>query len=124
MLSQLFHFWSRHCHLDNSHREWLHAFADVIHVKRNTRLFEPDVDGRYTDYLYIVVKGLLATAWWDEKGSRRIDRFLLPNDSALTTYNLYTPKHVYHFVVALRRSTVIRIPVAAFKNYKETVSAL
>src|SRR5690606_21294310 len=93
--------------------------AILFPVKRGQHLFEPDDDGYHRDYLYFVCGGLLGTLWWNERGDRRIDRFLAPTDSALTTHNLYTSRTVYYFVAALRKSTVIRIPADAFKAYKE-----
>lgn len=120
MKRQLLSYWARYCPLDTSHREWLHTFTRVIELKRSTRLFEPDDDGRNQDYLYFICDGLLATVWWDLDGHRRIDRLLLPDDNVLTTRNLYTDKHVYYFVAALRRSTVIRIPADALRTYKES----
>jgi len=86
------------------------------------RLFEPDNDGRHRNYLYFVCDGLLATPWWDLDGHRRIDRLLLPDDSVLTTHNLYTDKQASYYVAALRRSTVIRIPADALRAYKESCS--
>jgi len=120
MKRQLLDYWARYSPLDASHREWLHTFAREIELKRNTRLFEPDDDGRHRDYLYFVCDGLLATLWWDIDGHRRIDRLLLPDDNVLTTRNLYTDKPVDYFVAALRRSTVIRIPADALRTYKES----
>lgn len=116
----LLSYWGRYCPLETSHREWLHTFAQVIQMRRGTRLFEPDDDSRHRNYLYFVCDGLLATMWWGLAGYRRIDRLLLPDDTVLTTRNLYTDKPLYYFVAALRRSSVVRIPADALRAYKES----
>lgn len=120
MKRHLLSYWARYSPLDTSHRKWLHTFAREIGLKRGMWLFEPDAIGRHRDYLYFVCDGLLATLWWDLAGHRRIERLLLPDDNVLTTRNLYTDKHVYYYVAALRRSTVIRIPADALRAYKES----
>lgn len=116
----LIEFWQRYCALSDTHLDWLTTFAQVMAVKRNARLYDPDDEGRQKDYLYFVCNGLLATLWWDEQGNRRIDRFLLPHDSVLTRHTLYTEKPADYHVVALRKSIVIRIPAEAFKAYRES----
>ena len=120
MKRSLLTYWGRYCPLNTSHHDWLHAFTTVIELKRGMQLFEPDNDGRHRNYLYFVCDGLLATLWWDLDGHRRIDRLLLPDDTVLTTHNLYTDKQAYYYVAALRRSTVIRIPADALRAYKES----
>lgn len=119
MHAYLLRFWIRHCELGSSHAEWVHRHAKPIALKRGQRLFEPEYDHRHR-HLYFVCQGLLATAWWDKDGRRSINRLLLPNDSALTTHNLYTHRHVHYSVVALRPSTVLSIPADVFKAYKES----
>lgn len=115
----LLDFWARYCMLEAIHKDWMDTHAMQLSVKRGQYLFEPDDDGRQKDYVYFVCEGLLGTLWWNERGDRRIDRFLLPTDSALTTHNLYTSRPVYYFVAALRKSTVIRIRADALRAYKE-----
>jgi len=117
MKRYLFDYWSRYCPLDDSHREWSHTYATAMSVERGTRLFEPGDKG---DYVYFVCAGLLAAAWWDVDGNRRIDRLLPPTHSVLTKNNLYTHCQVYYEVIALRKSTVIRIPADALRTYKES----
>ncbi len=80
-------------------------------------MFEP---GDHGDYVYFIGEGLLATVWWDEQGTRRIDRLLPPLHSVLTKGNLYAHHQIYCEVAALRPSRLIRIPADAFKAYKET----
>ncbi|SEL88945.1 Crp/Fnr family transcriptional regulator [Parapedobacter koreensis] len=113
----LLFYWTHYCPLDVSHHEWLHIHGKELTAKRGTRLFEPGDRG---DYVYFVCDGLLATAWWDAEGNRRIDRFLPPLHSALTRNNLYTHRQVDYEVVALRKSVLICIPANALKAYKET----
>ncbi|MEC3881906.1 Crp/Fnr family transcriptional regulator [Parapedobacter sp. 10938] len=119
MDNDLLSFWTHYCRLDVSHADWLATHAILFSVKRGQHLFEPDDDGYRRDYLYFVCGGLLGTLWWDEWGNRRIDRFLAPTDSALTTHNLYTSRPVNYFVIAMRSSTVIRVRADALKAYKE-----
>ncbi len=109
-------YWSQYCDLDESHMEWLHAFAKVMAVKRGTRLFEPGDRG---DYVYFVCSGLLASVWWDINGNRRIDHLLLPGHSVLTKGNLYAHSQIYYEVVALRKSNVVCLPADTLRTYKE-----
>ncbi len=118
MERQLLGYWSQYCTLDGSHREWLHNWCTALpHVKRGTHLFEPGDRG---NHVYFVCRGLLAGVWWDAAGNRRIDRFVLPGHTILTSANLYTDRQLRYEVVALRKSTVIRIPADALKAYKES----
>ncbi|WP_262248411.1 Crp/Fnr family transcriptional regulator [Parapedobacter soli] len=95
----------------------MHTFSHSVTAKRGTRVFEP---GDHGDYVYFIGEGLLATVWWDEQGTRRIDRLLPPLHSVLTKGNLYAHHQIYCEVAALRPSRLIRIPADAFKAYKET----
>lgn len=113
----LLDYWAQYCPLDDSHHDWLHTFSKPITAKRGTRVFEPGDRG---DYVYFTGEGLLATVWWDETGTRRIDRLLPPLHSVLTKGNLYAHHQIYYEVAALRPSKLIRIPAEPLRYYKES----
>lgn len=118
MYSRLLDFWGQHCLLDASHAAWLQHHARPMAVKRGHTLFQP---GSLTlrRSMYFVLDGLLATVSWDQNETRGIRRFIVPNDSVLTTHHLYTQRHLDYDIVALRASTLLQLPSDAFKAYKE-----
>lgn len=121
MKRQLLAYWARYCKLDASHCDWLEAHAHVMPaVKAGDILYEHDA---VRNHLYFVLSGLLAVAVWDAEGRRHLLRLALPDFSLLTTQNLHTDKQQRFTIIALRNSTVIRIPVAALRDYQESCTA-
>lgn len=115
-MDTLINYWDKHCRLKQPQLDWLTTHAQVLSVTRGKQLFAP---GDRPDYLYVVTEGLLAGIHWNAHGQRRIRCLALPVQGIMTLRNLYTHKQVEHVIVALRRSTVIRIPTAAMRDYKE-----
>ena len=112
-------YWQAHCPtLGKAHRHWLENCIEVLpRVKRGERLF---TTGQRPDYLYFVVEGLLANVLWDEDGRRRIPALAPAGHNLLTCANLYTHTQINGEIVALRRSTALRIPAVKLRNYKDS----
>src|SRR5690606_17399513 len=111
-------YWQAHCPtLGKAHRHWLENCIEVLpRVKRGDRLFTP---GQRPDYLYFVVEGLLANVLWDEDGRRRIAGLAPAGHNFLTCNNLHTCTQINGEIIALRRSTAVRIPAVRLRNYKD-----
>lgn len=103
--------------MDEQHVQWLHTHAmPLSHVPEGWPLFEGQAR---EDYLYVVTEGLLAGATWDEAGHRSIHLLAPTQHNVMTTRNFYTARRVPYQIVALRNSSVLRLPVAALKAFKE-----
>ncbi len=116
-IQQVLSYWRQYCPgLGARHVQWLGQQARVLEVRRGKVLFEP---GDKRDLLYFVCRGLLAVQWWDEQARRRIELLLPPRHNVATRPNLYARGQLHGEVVALRRSTVVALPVPALRALKE-----
>ncbi|SEM31570.1 cAMP-binding domain of CRP or a regulatory subunit of cAMP-dependent protein kinases [bacterium A37T11] len=117
-MEKFYLYWAKYCDLGDRDRGWLQGHAEVLPlVKRGTLLFEEGNDGRY---VFFVNSGFLAGVTWDEEGNRRIHHLAPQEHNLMTNVNLYTHKKIAMNIVALRHSEVLRLPVQALHDFKES----
>ncbi len=118
MIARFLSYWARYATLSDHHREWLEAYATPLStIPQGWPLHD---EGARTDYLFFVLEGLLAAVSWDEAGRRRIHLLAPPLHNLMATQHFYTDKRVPYQVVALRPSAVVRLPVKALKQLRDT----
>lgn len=116
-IDSVFAYWLAHAQPDATHRSWLERHARLL----------PDLCRRQpvplsrtgTEFVDVVIHGLLARVVHYPDGKRRITRLVQPGEAVGTAVNLYTHKRYEGELIALRPTRVLRLPAAELKAFKE-----
>lgn len=116
-INLVFAYWCTHSHPDASHRAWLERHGRLLPgLRRGEQQGRPHAG---TDYVYVVISGLLARVVYHADGRRRILRLVQPGEAIGTTVNLYTRKRPEGDLIALRHTHLLQLPAAELKAFKE-----